>query len=143
MRGKPDFYTLMPTYIHTSYCHSLHLSSPYFSSFSLNTFITFCAHTLPLFLNASSYQCEWLWEAESSATGMCALTFQAWSLIQWDQRLSTQDPFITMTPSACQQQYVRPAGKAGEGLMPVIFEQFQPFTHSCNFFSGRWVCLCP
>lgn len=77
----------------------------------------------------------------SSATGRCALALQAWSLIQWDQRLSTQGPFITMPPSACQRQDVRPAGRAGEGLVPVIVEELRPFTRSCNYLIFRRISL--
>lgn len=127
LKSRPDFYAFMPTSICTT------------------AYVTLCTppnehiyhlllHPRPPFLHASRYQWEWMWEAESFATGGCALALWAWSLIQWGQRSSTHRPFITMTPCACQQRrYVGAAGRAREGLMSVIADEFQPITRSRNY----------
>lgn len=121
----------MHLYLYLSIYHPLHL---------LPSFIPHPTHLSPsvlaLFLPSSMHHVireSGCGRQISSATGRCALALQAWSLIQWDQRLSTQGPFITMPPAACQWQDVRPAGRAGEGLVPVIVEEFRPFTHPCNY----------
>lgn len=129
----------MHLYLYLSIYHPLHL---------LPSFIPHPTHLSPsvlaLFLRSSMHHVireSGCGRQISTATGRCALALQAWSLIQWDQRLSTQGPFITMPPSTCQRQDVRPAGRAGEGLVPVIVEELRPFTRSCNYLIFRRISL--
>lgn len=75
----------------------------------------------PSFLDASSYQ--WLWEALSSATGKVCTHFP--SLITNSVRYST--PFITIIPSACEQQAGRQSWRGFDACRCRILSTFHPF----------------